>query len=646
MVKKYSFYGEQKKFAIKQRSWIEIPTPFFIKRKSEAQEAHSVDRDEEDERILLNIIPQLKEENKLAEVEECPRETLEYFSNEDITIYRDDEPTIYVEATRMRCPFCGWVDFEANHLIVDEKRAKTLEAIYGENYKLFLVTYEKTPVYVSRFVSPVTRGVNQEKTQCPCCKADTTEYVVHDKDVYKVTDARNPVFSTVYRGATIKDKGDKVTLAVHYKMMYLPNNAHKSYPPDLWHRITFNVKTGQTYLLPSNDIKGKQVKGCTRSIANITRRLTNNIYEFAQDWDVIMKLLQVIASKHSNVNVAEWEKYFEEKKDKEKHMVSFLRMIIYLNRFSMFSPEEMENIIKLYASKDTWIKVEAERPIAMMFTGISPDDTREIFLQKLIKNTGIPNNTTFRKLLVSDIYNAQHITTLRNLGIKDINNLRKITDPNEVIKPLAQKVSYWGKDFRDKFKSFFKAVKEHRGSEANALKLFNEENISGWLLVDTMEMYALANQLEGFDSHRYLKGNLQEMHDNMFSFVQLVKIQENHEKNSVKYSQQEIDRFNHKIGDIYFKLADDTSELIIVGNSMHICVGQLYKEKFLERSSTIIIGYKEKKPVICIEVVENDLIQAKSHSNALATKGAYSKELQEWVKVANVETKSCHDWKF
>jgi hypothetical protein len=88
-------------------------------------------------------------------------------------------------------------------------------------------------------------------------------------------------------------------------------------------------------------------------------------------------------------------------------------------------------------------------------------------------------------------------------------------------------------------------------------------------------------------------------------------------------------------------LAPNTHYLVEVGTKMNICVGS-YNELALTKKCNILVLKEKEEPVVCMEVREKRLVQAKMKHNNRPT-GDYRDDVINWCQENNVQYTNCYD---
>lgn len=109
----------------------------------------------------------------------------------------------------------------------------------------------------------------------------------------------------------------------------------------------------------------------------------------------------------------------------------------------------------------------------------------------------------------------------------------------------------------------------------------------------------------------------------------------------IPYAEEETERYNQVIGEIEFRLAETTDRLRDIGRKLDICVGG-YSSYAMQKKTTIVQAYYQEKYIICLEVVDGRLIQAKTPYNHTPNEELV-KVVKTWCDAADVSYANAHD---
>lgn len=108
----------------------------------------------------------------------------------------------------------------------------------------------------------------------------------------------------------------------------------------------------------------------------------------------------------------------------------------------------------------------------------------------------------------------------------------------------------------------------------------------------------------------------------------------------IEYKNDE-ERLETTIDSVHFVLPRNTDDLYYISSIMHNCVGYYYRNKVLDRKSTIITAqYENPKTgslsyVACIEIVNNNIVQALGPCNN-SIEEKYKNIISDWQRLKNI----------
>lgn len=147
----------------------------------------------------------------------------------------------------------------------------------------------------------------------------------------------------------------------------------------------------------------------------------------------------------------------------------------------------------------------------------------------------------------------------------------------------------------------------HTRGEAASVKLLEREDVCN--VQDCARMWSL---LTPQNKRKFIRAKIRsrDIHDYL---VRLVDKQQ-HENVRIKYKSLRDFPLTGKVDDLIFSLPPDTEQLANLGRAMHNCVGT-YRDLVLSDKVKILAAFKNRKPVICIEIRGAKVAQAKLVNN-------------------------------
>jgi hypothetical protein len=165
----------------------------------------------------------------------------------------------------------------------------------------------------------------------------------------------------------------------------------------------------------------------------------------------------------------------------------------------------------------------------------------------------------------------------------------------------------------------------HTRGEAAAVKLLEREDFCN--MQDCAHMWGL---LTPQNKRKFIRAKIRsrDIHDYLTRLVD----KQQHENVRIKYKSLRDFPLTGKVDDLIFSLPPDTDQLSHLGRTMHNCVGT-YRDRVLSDKVRIIAAFKDRKPVICIEIRGTKVVQAKLVNNQPVRDSAeLNRALLAWAK--------------
>lgn len=232
---------------------------------------------------------------------------------------------------------------------------------------------------------------------------------------------------------------------------------------------------------------------------------------------------------------------------------------------------------------------------------------------KLVENTEKPYLQTVR-----DVYSFPNMPGLNaRLAKCPIHFLRilrtawpifhEIDNRYKLIDKLLYKLPSVG--FYQSTESYLQSLRiiRHTRGEAAAVKLLEHE-VAGNLR-DCAHMWSL---LTPQNKRKFIRTKIRsrDIHD----YLTRLADKQQHANVRIKYKSLRDFPLTGKVDDLIFSLPPDTEQLANLGRAMHNCVGT-YRDRVLSDKVRIIAAFKNRKPVICIEIQGAKVAQAKLVNN-------------------------------
>lgn len=110
------------------------------------------------------------------------------------------------------------------------------------------------------------------------------------------------------------------------------------------------------------------------------------------------------------------------------------------------------------------------------------------------------------------------------------------------------------------------------------------------------------------------------------------------DKRDISYTPKEKS-LEWQTGEYKFLLPENTTRLVEIGSKMNICVGDLYRDKAVEKKCTIVFVQKNAEYVLCIELNKDSdsfTVVQKSAFNNTPPKGMLLAAFRQWCKVKDI----------
>ena len=361
-------------------------------------------------------------------------------------------------------------------------------------------------------------------------------------------------------------------------------------------RMTFNLKTGMTYI-----IEGKKIKNISYSTSNTDYIMRScNMYPGVKtiDEDEIFKEAYELISN-----------YKEKMYNKKPVEYEYIANLALFNRFPYIVSES------LFKELDYTIKY---------MNKVSQDS----YIDQAILST--VNNTKISKGLRKSILNSSKykgVLTCKALIIANklskylkVDNVRKLFDSLNIftLNRLSGNIN------------FIKNIPEHLENS-----FINKIVKDSGLICDTLHMYDIVLSSNKDYKIDYRK-SIKEIHDDLseISYVisnPLIKFKNTKEERALEYSDEKY----------CIKLAKTNYELRDIGNTMHICVGS-YSDYVKKRLLSIYtLQDNNRNPIVCIEVRDNKVMQCKmKFNNPVYTNQELLEYINKWINKNKLESYS------
>lgn len=202
----------------------------------------------------------------------------------------------------------------------------------------------------------------------------------------------------------------------------------------------------------------------------------------------------------------------------------------------------------------------------------------------------------------------------------EIDNRYKLLD--RMLVPLKGNIGFY--QSAESYLRSLRMVKHARG-EAAAVKLMERED--SYNAQDCGHMWDL---LTPQNKRIFIKAKIRsrDIHD----YLTRLADKQQHKNVRIKYKSLRDFPLTGKVDDLVFSLPPDTEQLVNLGRAMHNCVGT-YRDRVLSDKVRIIAAFRNRKPVICIEIRNGAVVQAKLVNNQPVREDAeLNRALISWAK--------------
>lgn len=202
----------------------------------------------------------------------------------------------------------------------------------------------------------------------------------------------------------------------------------------------------------------------------------------------------------------------------------------------------------------------------------------------------------------------------------EIDNRYKLLD--RMLAPLKCSIGFY--QSAESYLRSLRIIKHTRG-EAAAVKLMERED--SYNAQDCGHMWDL---LTPQNKRKFIRAKIRsrDIHDYLAHLVD----RQQHANVRIKYKSLRDFPLTGKVDDLIFSLPPDTEQLANLGRAMHNCVGT-YRDRVLSDKVRIIAAFRNRKPVICIEIRNGAVAQAKLVNNQPVREDAeLNRALLAWAK--------------
>lgn len=448
-----------------------------------------------------------------------------------------------------------------------------------------------------------------------------------------------------------ENENGKITLKIRFKAYFVMRE--RFFEKNCCFVFVYNTRTGQSYMLPTKDNKGQIVKLArwNNSLTNITYNglppceMVSLVDTFAQCPDFSIDVAMAIAKMHSldeNIVAAEWKQAIVKMKariyDKETSQTpSMVEVRTTMKALALFNRLPMFPIEKIFEMASVFIR---SKKISYLFSNIKQDDIASLAIEKILSKAKLKNKTN-KKALIGDLRMVYSIEYFKLFGFTSVDLFERFAKTRITFDRTGRFCGEKNIEYMSDFLSHLISLK----GESTVIKMLETDaETRQWFTLDSAMLYSKIKKNSPEDiTSRVLKGSIADIHERLSRIADEKK----HTNKQIEYPYLNAEEYHHICNGIEFKPATGTYELILVGRTMHICVGG-YGDNAVSHRCIIVVGRREGIPVICIELDGRgrELRQVKAPYNEML-QGDEAQAFREWLKkTPNINTDGCWDYNY
>jgi ribosomal protein S27AE len=376
--------------------------------------------------------------------------------------------------------------------------------------------------------------------------------------------------------------------------------------------IVMNLDTGYTYVLPEM-VNGKITKkktiinstygGCGMDYNSYTPysykckdyyKFYNEVYEIVRKFKMEKLNIYIPTYEEAYLSKDIFNKQYANKIKKKIPKPNYLSPgaedVVMLNRFPTLSPFVSRHNFYNYGKDGFRTKIRR----------IIKNDSKDPFKDLLLHYDIPATKTSKNKMKINILYPYYYKNLLKY--VKNHDNINKILNDDYLNRIGSH-------DF-DILTNALEIMTKYKNFKINSF-CNRIENASYFTFIDSLRLINRIYKRKN-DYEFNFKSQFSEMHD--FLSTEYSKLK--NENQIIEYNEEDHE-IEGKFGELTFKLAKDTHELIDVGTYMHICVGG-YGDDAVDKILNIAIAINDEGiPIICIEMCKDyyKLKQTKLYRN-------------------------------
>lgn len=466
---------------------------------------------------------------------------------------------------------------------------------------VFILKNDKGEKFCGSCAMPVSMGTIIGSIKCPRCNS-------------KLYDTEAPTKKELFvTRVTISESGDKLLMNVFTNKNWLYKNKFRF--TKYIHPFVFNFKTGQSYELPV-------INGDTKQVLKIKNNGIKNIsYGSASlnkliSWRMESEIIEIFKNK-----AREYLKYEDEfikfnnsdtgiRQCRIANVILSLVKYKYVNEetMSVFSCyyEELKNIRKFWLKPN--FKKNAEKALKLKFCKEAWETIDGNFL---------------------------YLYDCLSLGKLKVDNQNKIINASKSLFDIGfnPNCSYRASALAE-FVSLFE--NENAGTNRVIKLLEDDNNIRAYEIKDAARMLITLKESEISIKNILKMKTLKDIHDKATEEYKKLKT-----VNRVINLTDNQKKLNDSCDEVEFKVCTETSQLDYIGDKMHHCVAS-YADDAVAKRCTIIGATKNNRLFACIEIRNNNILQAKGYCNQKLSKEDLIM-VRSWANKKGLRYDNCRD---
>lgn len=397
-------------------------------------------------------------------------------------------------------------------------------------------------------------------------------------------------------------------------------------------RITFNIKTGQSYRFRMIDLDTKTVskedEKCSR-IMNMTYGEKGWVISVITKKIAIEIATMILEKKGVSLNL---QMIFDDINENNKYQL--YRTLFSINRYA---DSYSADFIKALVFEGSYIPLKDRKEFAHIQSNI-------VKLSKFLKKHKVNGKYQKNKCLKNPL-KAKIVYFLKEIGFTNNDIINSFLENEDKLLMIVNNTSYiydmhYSRLQIKNMREFITDYCEVKSETELVKKLSGNRHF----FTDTVNMYYyLKEEIELFPHMKkeLFKGDLKEIHDR----ISVLRDSLNKKNYYINYTTDDL-KLNGSVDDYVFSLATTAKEMRDVGAIMHICVGSYAEEAWRKFCYIVFMKNKSGELQVCIELRKCgqtfELRQAKDYCNNVLSEEKKA-PLVAWLKIHQIRFDNCYD---